>query len=71
MKLKGTIRSIERYGVFVNITNAVSRMSGLAHVSQCVEEVTKKLDLGRLYKVGDDVKALVLKVCVVPYDCRL
>lgn len=62
MKLKGTVRSVEKYGVFVKITNAVGRLSGLAHISECAEDATRKTDLSKLYTVGDDVKAMVLKV---------
>jgi ribosomal protein S1 len=62
MKLKGTVKSIEKYGVFINITNAVGRLSGLAHISECTEDATRKTDLSKLYSVGDDVKAVVMKV---------
>ena len=62
MKLRGTVRSVEKYGVFVNLANTVGRISGLAHTSELSDDPNRVKDPSRFYRVGDDVKAYVLKV---------
>eukprot|EP00121_Abeoforma_whisleri_P005156 Awhi_evm1s4664 len=59
MIITGSIRSIEKYGVFVNIFDTVNRLSGLAHISEISDTPIKKLD-GK-FTVGDLVKGIVLK----------
>ncbi|KAL3938362.1 MAG: hypothetical protein SGBAC_006712 [Bacillariaceae sp.] len=56
-KYKGTITRVESYGVFVQIKD--SKVSGLAHLSQCSDNYIK--NLGALYDPGDLVKLLVIK----------
>ncbi|KAK9768908.1 rRNA biogenesis protein rrp5 [Basidiobolus ranarum] len=57
-KIKGSIKRVETYGVFIRIEN--SNISGLCHISEVSE--TKVSDLNKLYSVGDRVKAAILKV---------
>ncbi|RHY33194.1 hypothetical protein DYB32_003128 [Aphanomyces invadans] len=56
--VKGTIRSIQAYGVFVLLDN--SSVSGLCHISEVADAKVKSLD--GVFSVGDYVKAKVLKV---------
>ncbi|RQM29029.1 hypothetical protein B5M09_003214 [Aphanomyces astaci] len=56
--VKGTIRSIQTYGVFVLLEN--SSVSGLCHISEVADAKVKSLD--GVFSVGDYVKAKVLKV---------
>jgi len=56
-KYKGTIARVESYGVFVQIKD--SKVSGLAHMSECSDNFIK--NLGGLYDPGDLVKLLVIK----------
>lgn len=57
-KIKGTIKKIERYGVFIKVLG--SSVSGLCHVSEISD--SKVNDISKLYSVGDPVKALVIGV---------
>ncbi|KXS21740.1 nucleic acid-binding protein [Gonapodya prolifera JEL478] len=58
MKLDGTVRKVESFGVFINIVGAT--ISGLCHISEVSDKPIK--DLTSLYSVGDPVKVIVLKV---------
>ncbi|KAJ1553498.1 rRNA biogenesis protein rrp5, partial [Nowakowskiella sp. JEL0078] len=58
VKVKGTIKSIQSYGVFVQLQN--SSISGLCHKSQLSDKAVTDID--KLYSVGDHVKAYVLNV---------
>ncbi|KAJ3336879.1 rRNA biogenesis protein rrp5 [Gonapodya sp. JEL0774] len=58
MKLDGTIRRVESFGVFINITGTT--LSGLCHISEVSDKPPK--DLSSLYNIGDPVKVIVLKV---------
>ncbi|KAJ3102583.1 hypothetical protein HDU96_009589 [Phlyctochytrium bullatum] len=58
MKVKGTIKAIADYGLFIRIND--SEISGLCHKSE-VSDVAFT-SLSALYEVGDPVKAIILKV---------
>ena len=58
MKIKGSIKAIETYGVFIQLSN--SDISGLCHVSELADVPVKKID--KLYSVGDPVKVVILKI---------
>ncbi|KAH9270947.1 hypothetical protein BASA83_006903 [Batrachochytrium salamandrivorans] len=57
-KLKGSIKRIESYGLFIAIQN--STLSGLCHSSEVADRPVQNLE--RLYSVGDSVMAIVLKL---------
>ena len=56
-KVKGDVRNVKPFGVFVRLRR--SQVDGLAHISECSEERVE--DLGLHYKVGDRVRAVVLR----------
>ena len=58
-KLTGFVRKVEKFGVFVNISQS-DGLSGLCHISECADEFVN--DLNTLFKQGDRVKVCVLKV---------
>ena len=58
MKIKGSIKAVQRYGVFIQLAN--SDISGLCHVSELSDTPVKNIE--KLYSVGDLVKAIVLKI---------
>ncbi|KAI9142050.1 hypothetical protein BKA69DRAFT_1037920 [Paraphysoderma sedebokerense] len=57
-KLAGKVTKIESYGIFIKIDD--SKLSGLCHKSELSDQ--KISDISKLYQVGDQVKAVVLKV---------
>ena len=57
MKLKGTVKSVVSYGVFISLDN--SQLVGMAHISEISDKFIK--DLTAIYATGDSVKAVVLK----------
>lgn len=57
--VKGTIRSVAEYGVFI-VVDGSSNVSGLCHNSK-VSDTTVK-DIQQLYSPGDQVKAKVLEI---------
>ncbi|KNC78346.1 hypothetical protein SARC_09219 [Sphaeroforma arctica JP610] len=61
MTVTGTVRAIERYGVFVKIDGGeATRLSGLAHISE-LSDVSIS-DVTKVFSIGDAVKAKVLKL---------
>ncbi|KAJ3098421.1 hypothetical protein HDU97_004005 [Phlyctochytrium planicorne] len=58
MKVKGTIKAIEAYGVFIRIDG--SNISGLCHKSEISD--IPFTSIASLYEIGDPVKAIILKV---------
>ncbi|EGD79227.1 hypothetical protein PTSG_12966 [Salpingoeca rosetta] len=54
----GVIKRVESFGVFVTIDN--SKLSGLAHISECADAKIDNLDA--VYNVGDAVKAKILRL---------
>ena len=56
-KVKGEVRNVKPFGVFVRLRH--SQVDGLAHISECSDERIE--DLGQHYKVGDRVRAVVLR----------
>ena len=54
----GVVKRVESFGVFVAIDN--SKLTGLAHISECADERLDKLD--DVYSVGDLVKAKILRL---------
>ncbi|KDO28237.1 hypothetical protein SPRG_06286 [Saprolegnia parasitica CBS 223.65] len=58
MNVKGTISSVQTYGVFIKIEN--STLSGLCHISEVADSKVKSLD--GVFSAGDYVKAKVLKI---------
>ena len=56
-KVKGEVRNVKPFGVFVRLRH--SQVDGLAHISECSEERIE--DLSQHYKVGDRVRAVVLR----------
>jgi len=60
--LKGKIRKVEKFGVFVAI-NKSKTLSGLAHISDISDSFID--DVSKYYKIGDKVRAVVLKVDLV------
>ena len=57
MIVEGKVKSIVTFGVFLEIEPGYE---GLIHVSQIPESKTLKLE--ELYKVGDIIKAVILKI---------
>ncbi|KAK3333317.1 hypothetical protein B0T19DRAFT_474022 [Cercophora scortea] len=55
----GKIRKVESFGAFIDVDGSAN-VSGLCHRSEMAEKVVK--DPTALYKAGDAVKAIVLKV---------
>lgn len=55
----GKVRKVEDFGAFILVDNSAN-ISGLCHRSQMAEKPVK--DATKLYKEGDAVKAVVLKV---------
>lgn len=55
----GRVKLVVEYGVFIQVDGA-EHVSGLCHRSQIADGVVN--DIGKLYAVGDPVKAKVLKV---------
>ena len=58
MILRGTVKKVEDFGVFVNIDE--SELSGLCHLSEVSEQYVK--DVKKAYSAGDQVKVAVLRV---------
>jgi rRNA biogenesis protein RRP5 len=56
--LDGTIKKIEKFGVFVQLDNSI--LSGLCHVTEASD--TPGVNLETLFKVGDKVKTFVLRL---------
>ena len=52
-KLTGFVRKVEKFGVFVNISQS-DGLSGLCHISECADEFVN--DLNVMFKQGDRVK---------------
>ncbi|KAJ3043804.1 Protein RRP5 [Rhizophlyctis rosea] len=59
-KVKGTIKAIQPFGVFIQLQN--SNISGLCHASELSDTFVDPAKIDKLYSVGDSVKATVLKV---------
>ncbi|KAJ3056513.1 Protein RRP5 [Rhizophlyctis rosea] len=59
-KVKGTIKKIESFGVFIQLQN--SSISGLCHASELSDTFVDPTKIEKLYSVGDSVKAVVLRV---------
>lgn len=57
--VKGTIRSVAEYGVFI-VVDGSANVSGLCHKSEVSDTHVK--DVQKLYAPGDQVKAKVLKI---------
>lgn len=57
-RIKGTISSITEYGLFVEVAKGVE---GLVHISE-ISWVDRITDLHRLYKVGQEIEALVVSL---------
>lgn len=55
-KIKGRISSITDYGMFIEVAKGVE---GLVHISE-ISWVDRVNDLNKLYKVGDDIEAVVV-----------
>jgi small subunit ribosomal protein S1 len=60
MRVKGTVRNVTNFGVFVGIEEGID---GLIHVSD-ISWTQKIRDPKELFKKGDEVEAMVLKVDV-------
>ncbi|KAJ3021566.1 Protein RRP5 [Thoreauomyces humboldtii] len=58
-KVKGTVKSIKEYGVFVQLANSPG-ITGLCHKSELSDAAVNMIE--KLYSVGDAVIAVVLKV---------
>ncbi|TPX39096.1 hypothetical protein SeLEV6574_g07426 [Synchytrium endobioticum] len=59
-KLRGTVKAIQPYGIFISIGGEGSKLSGLCHVTQVSDTPVK--DVSSLYSVGDTVKAVILNI---------
>lgn len=59
--ITGRIKGVVEFGVFIQMDRAVN-VSGLCHKSEIADGVVE--DIGKLYAVGDPVKAKILKVDV-------
>lgn len=57
--VKGSIRSVAEYGVFV-VVDGSANVSGLCHKSEISDKHVK--DVSKLYSAGDQVKAKVLSI---------
>ncbi|KAI8821806.1 uncharacterized protein EV422DRAFT_495369 [Fimicolochytrium jonesii] len=57
-KVKGTVKAILEFGIFIQLAN--SAITGLCHKTELSDSPVTAID--KLYSVGDAVKALVLKV---------
>lgn len=57
--VSGRVKVVMEYGVFIELDGAMN-VSGLCHRSEIADGVVK--DVGKLYAVGDPVKAKVLRV---------
>ncbi|KAJ3219197.1 hypothetical protein HDU67_002193 [Dinochytrium kinnereticum] len=58
MKIKGTVKAIEPYGVFIRLDG--SNISGLCHKSEISD--IPFTSIASLYEIGDPVKAVILNV---------
>eukprot|EP00887_Chlorella_sp_A99_P001742 scaffold19.g1742.t1 len=58
--VRGHIKRVEKYGVFVELVPPHAGVSGLAHVSELADEFVK--DVASLFSVGQAVSARVLNV---------
>ncbi|OQR93664.1 rRNA biogenesis protein rrp5 [Achlya hypogyna] len=56
--VKGTISSVQTYGVFIKLEN--STLSGLCHISEVADSKVKSLE--GVFSAGDYVKAKILKI---------
>lgn len=59
MMVKGWIRRVEKFGVFINIKD--SALSGLCHITEVDDKSTTFEALEKLFKKGDYVRAIVKK----------
>lgn len=57
--VSGRVKVVMEYGVFIEVDGAVN-VSGLCHKSEIADGVVQ--DVGKLYAVGDPVKAKILRV---------
>lgn len=57
-KIKGKISSITDYGLFIEVLPGVE---GLVHISE-ISWIDRITDLNKLYKVGDEIEALVVSL---------
>uniref|UniRef100_A0A7S3UYU4 S1 motif domain-containing protein n=1 Tax=Heterosigma akashiwo TaxID=2829 RepID=A0A7S3UYU4_HETAK len=58
LKVKGTVKKVKNYGVFVTIKG--SNLTGLCHISEASDDFVENLESS--FEEGDYVKAIVLKV---------
>ncbi|CAG8443421.1 4110_t:CDS:10 [Diversispora eburnea] len=56
--IEGNITGIEKYGIFMKIKD--TGISGLCHISKLSDDYVK--EISELYKIGQNVKAVVLEV---------
>ncbi|TPX37289.1 hypothetical protein SeLEV6574_g07936 [Synchytrium endobioticum] len=59
-KLRGLVKAIQPYGIFISIGGEGIKISGLCHVTQVSDTPVK--DISTLYSVGDTVKTVILSV---------
>ncbi len=60
-KVKGTVRSIMEFGIFIGIEDGID---GLVHVSDFswVKKVKDPKEISEIYKKGDEIEALILGI---------
>lgn len=59
MKVKGIVTGVQPYGIFVNLKDD---NQGLIHISECKFGYVKNIE--ELFKVGDNVEALIIDIDV-------
>jgi len=60
MTVRGKVRKVEAFGVFVDLDDVPGNVTGMCHVSELADEFVKKPD--SLFNVGDKVRAKVIRV---------
>ena len=56
--IQGIVKRIEKFGVFISIAD--SALTGMAHVSELCDGFVQDID--KLFKIGQEVQARVIKV---------
>jgi rRNA biogenesis protein RRP5 len=56
MTVRGKVRKVEAFGVFVDLDDVPGNVTGMCHVSELADEFVKKPD--SLFNVGDKVSAM-------------
>ena len=58
----GVVKSIQTFGLFVHLDKFDNRLDGLCHRSELSSEATIPADLNDLYRVGERIRATIVKV---------